>query len=192
MVLNTEYYTVDSGLIENYFRGAAPDGGNISGTGGDSWDKYVNVWPDAQYKYTLANYQNANWESDTNETYIFFRDYFPSEFAQRKDDFKRYLDSFDKTTGDYTADPSLKDDLVLQPQNIAGSDKQLAFYCANDKVLSSQNAPYTLEAVRDQRIGGSGLIYVAHGGEPGNRYYNDANKYLVTQQSENLICGIGG
>ena len=144
MVLNTEYYTVDSGLIENYFRGAAPDGGNISGTGGDSWDKYVNVWPDAQYKYTLANYQNANWESDTNETYIFFRDYFPSEFAQRKDDFKRYLDSFDKTTGDYTADPSLKDDLVLQPQNIAGSDKQLAFYCANDKVLSSQNAPYKI------------------------------------------------
>lgn len=192
MVLNTEYYTVTTELIDNYFRGVAPDGKNLNDANAASWDKYVLNAPDMKYTYTFDDYQNASRESNDYVFYTFFRDYFPAEFAQKKADFKRYADSKDATTGDYTADPSLKDDLVKCPKDITGSDKQLTFYCANDRVLSSQNSPYTLEAVRDQRIGKSGVIYVAHGGEPGNRYYNDANKYLVTHQSENLICGIGG
>lgn len=199
MVLNTEYYTVEESVISNYFKGLTPDGKALNATDAESWDNYVNIWPDRKYKYTVDVYESSKRPNNVpSDTLKFFTDNFSTD-----DDLQRlnalyqtYLDSYDEKTGTY--DETLidrdKDFLEKTPKDIKDAQKQIDFYCAHDIELQLQAEPYTLVGVRDQRPGKSGTIYVAKGGKSSTikPYYDDDNGYLVKKQSKNLVCGIGG
>ncbi len=192
LVLNTEYYTVEREIFNNYFAGKNPDGSEMIAT--SKWNTYVDKAPDTVYTYTFSDYKSQNfYDPDTEH---FFKTYFAADVENKAKDFQRYLDSYDEDTGQYTEDINLTNQLERRPQDIQDSALQTKFYCEHDQVLKRQSKekPYTLVSVQNQRPNDTkgGTVYVAKGGEPGQDYYNDNDGYLVCERSNNLICGIGG
>lgn len=191
MVLNTKYYTVERNIFQNFFAGNRPDGSALDGGNTSSnWNTYTDCLPNKQYTYTFSDY-DSNSFIDTETEYV-LKTYFAADLDNQQKIYKSYKDSYDKDTGDYTADPALKEPMTRTPSQIQNPELQKQFYCEHDKILKQQAKAYTLVAVNNQRPNmGGGIVYVAQGGQPAEGYYNDDAGYLVEQRADYLICGIG-